>query len=259
METFQCTVCNQPHTKQIFVSHSRHDKPLLENVKQYLCQAQVSPFLYEIPKHLPDDPPSSWEIMSELRNSIAIMVVLGPQVSNRQWTQGWIGFELGAFIAFQAEPTPDPLSGGHKLASTFLIEDISQKDDAAIPYVDLALLLDFSDPDSWEVVQSIGELINPDVRLEKNVLTRANDLRLTKLIDKPVTCPDPECRSRYELIIWKASLALPPIFSIKCVVCRKPMVVTGSEDQSSSPEAWTLTDPPIRHISEVFASKGGEG
>ncbi len=259
MTMFDCTVCDQTHTKQVFVSHSRADTALVHEIERYLCQAQVRPFLYEIPEHLPGDPPASWEIMKELRRSTAIIAVLGPEASRRQWTQVWIGFELGAFTAFQVERdfrTPP----SHNIPHTFLIEDRSQRDDAPIPFVDLALLLDFRNAGSWEAVQSIAELVNDDVPLSATVLARANSIRLFQLIGRPgLVCPDPGCRSKYELLIWTGDCqrddqgfpALPQTFTIKCVVCRKVMLITASEDHPGNPATWTIAAAPVApHISE---------
>ena len=255
--TFQCIQCKGTHSKQVFVSHSRADTQLLDKIKVCLCQAQVAPFFYKIP----EDFPASWEIMKELRQSMALMAVLGPEVSRRYWTQVWIGFEIGAFAAFQEEKElQTPLS--HNIPHTILIEDVSQASDAPIPFVDLALLLDFSDPDSWASVQIVAELINDEMPFNKTVAARANNLRLFRLIDKPaLVCPDTHCKGKYELLIWTGKTErdelsypiLPRSFSVKCVICRNPMLITGSEDHPGNPQDWTVSAAPVvGHISEYL-------
>jgi hypothetical protein len=226
----------------------------MEEIKNSLCHAQVTPFLYAIPENAP----TSWEIMRELRKSMAVMAVLGPEVSRRYWTQVWIGFEIGVFAAFQVDrELIHPLS--HRIPHTFLIEDVRQSSDAPVPFMDLALLLDFSDSTSWGAVQSITELINDNIPLERVDLARANNLRLFHLIDNPdFQCADPECKAKYELLIWEGNCqrdnfgfpVLPDNFSIKCVVCRKPMKITLSRTNPESNPVWTITSSSgVPHIS----------
>ena len=101
-------------------------------------------------------------------------------------------------------------------------------------------------------MQSIAELIKDDTPLDLDVLARSNDLRLLKLIDQPnFCCDDPNCKAQFELLIWAGNCerdrfgfpVLPNKFSIKCVVCRTPMLVTLSEHEPGQTPRWNITAP----------------
>lgn len=254
---FPCAVCGGQHTRQVFVSHSRADVGLLEEIKNSLCAARISPFLYQAPINAP----ASWEIMGELLRSMALMIVLGPEVVHRSWTQVWIGFEIGAFAAFQLKRDMEhpPL---YNIPHTFLVEDVRQSNNAPVPYVDLALLIDFQNPTSWAAVRSVAEMIKDDAPLERESLARANDLRLFKLFDHPdFHCVDPHCMAKYELLIWVGDCnrdsfgfpILPDAFSLRCIVCRKDLDISVSPAAPGVHRIWSITIPHATpHISSFF-------
>jgi hypothetical protein len=254
---FRCSVCGNIHGKQIFVSHSRADVGLLEEIKSAICAANVAPFLYAAP----EDAPASWDIIREIQQSMALMAVLGPEVAHRPWTQVWIGFEIGVFTAFQAASDLNN-HPAYKIPHTFLIEDVRQTNDAPIPFVDLALLLDFSNRNSWTAVRSITELINDDIPSGRELFARANSLRLFHVVDKPdFRCSDPQCLAKYELMIWVNGCErdtwgfpiLPDTFSIKCVVCRKTMNVATARTTPGNPQSWSIGAPDTApHISSFL-------
>lgn len=250
---FQCINCGRTHNEKAFVSHSRADRLLVQKIKQYLCQANVSPVLYEYEPR--GKVASALDILNHVSNSMATIVLLGPEAAKRPWTQTWIGFEIGASMG-----THSNASNSYTIPGILLIEDVSQASDIAVPHVDLVLLLDFFDSSSWTAPEVIAKMINPAVKGNSTLYAEMNSLRLMKLIGGPqFQCPYQDCRACYELYVWagkskrdKLQLPVSPRrLSVKCSVCRRYANVSLS--RGGSPNPWTSRRAlkPQVHISRL--------
>jgi len=220
-------MCGKQHQLQAFISHSRSDRPLVNKVLEYCCLANVHPFLFEMP--FGASASSSNQIMQGLMLSDVYLLLLGPEAAKRGWTQTWMGFECG-FFAAKSFAT----SGGSRtypnIPSMFLVEDISQDSDSAIPFCQVSLMLDFADPRSWPSVKTLLSLVDHNQPLSRDLLEESNALRLQNLAILDFKCPNPECRGNYEIHLWmgrrarrdSSGIAVPPKrCSLKCSVCRQ--------------------------------------
>lgn len=258
-EEYTCRICGKKHPMQAFISHSSLDIRLVSRICHYCCHAGVSPFLYEMPTDVSAQ--ASRQIVKELIKSSAFLALLGPEVSKRPWTQAWMAFEDGVFTTLRDQRS----SAVYTIPAIFLIEDISQSSDAAMPFLEVALLLDFSDIESWPAVKTVLSLLNPAILLNRELLGAINRLRLENLIVLKFQCPCPKCKSNYEILIWigprarrKTGIPNPPRrFSIKCSVCRSLVNVQLKQSQSGPPDWNTVTHQPrsnslpLTHISRL--------
>lgn len=89
---------------QIFLSHTKHDKTLCDQIDMVAPRAGVKLFRSEY-ESIPTPP---WQtILSEIKNSKAVFVLVGKRLADLQreggsaWvhTQNWIAFEIGAATA----------------------------------------------------------------------------------------------------------------------------------------------------------------
>ena len=204
---------------------------------------------------------ASRQIVEELSKSSAYLILLGPEVSKRPWTQAWISYEDGVFTAFANNVHQTP----YKSPTMFLVEDISQCSDAALPFFETALLLDFSDVESWPAAKTVLKLINPTIPLNHGLLVESNSLRLQNLAILRFQCPNTKCNSSYDIHIWmgrrvKRRLGIPNpprSFSMKCSVCRSSVNIRLKKSQSGPP-CWNTVPKlprsnslPLTHIARL--------
>lgn len=257
-----CKYCGRRHLRQAFISHSRSDKPLASRVQDCCCEADIYPVLFEMPREV--SAPASVQIVSELVKSSVYFSLLGPEVSKRAWTQAWMAFEGGVFGMAHGVQS-QPWQKSQRMPTMFLIEDISQSNDAAVPLCDIALLLDFADAKSWLSIRTLLSLLSPTVTLDPVLLAESNRLRLQNLFILDYRCPNPNCRSIYQIHIWMGQRAKrqlgtpdpPRSFSIKCSMCRRSANVRLVESASGPPN-WDTTSRqprpdklPLPHISRL--------
>jgi hypothetical protein len=109
-----------------------------------------------------------------------------------------MAFEDGVFTELREERPKD----SHQIPTMFLVEDISQYNDAPLPFFETALLLDFSDDKSWPAVRTVMKSINPAIPIDSGFLKESNRLRLENLAIFRFTCPKKDCQSTYETLVW---------------------------------------------------------
>jgi len=259
-----CQYCGKQHSTQAFISHSASDKAIAKTAQTYCCQADVFPLLFEMPSNVSAS--ASGQIIAELEKSSVYLAVLGPEVSRRSWTQAWMAFECGFFLKARnvhVQPKQSP----RQLPKMFLIEDISQSNDAAIPFFEVALLLDFADVTSWSSMKTLLRLINPAIRGDQKLWAESNNIRLRNLAILPgFRCPNPKCNHLCEVHIWIGKRVKrlqgitpdpPRTFSIKCPVCRRPANVEIIKSSSVPPDWDTKSRQPrssrlpLPHISRL--------
>lgn len=254
-----CEYCGKPHSIQAFISHSGSDRLLANKIREYCCLAGVHPLLFRMPEGASS--PASVQIIDELEKSSVYLALLGPEVSKRPWTQAWMAFEDGVFTRFRRQPS----SAHNTIPSMFLIEDISQSNDAAMPFFETALLIDFADAESWPAVKTVLSLLNPVIPLNRELLVESNRLRLQNLVQVRFQCPNTKCKSSYEILIWmgpratrRSGIPNPPRrFSIKCSACRLSVNIELRPSESGPPNFSTKTwqprptSLPLMHISRL--------
>lgn len=258
-----CGYCGKKHLIQAFISHSSSDKPLARTIQDYFCQAGIYPFLFKMP--ISKQKQAASIILKELAKSSIYIFLLGPEVSKYTWTQAWMAFEDGVFIGLRKRRTSS-YNRIYKIPSMFLIEDISQSNNAAVPFFDTAILLDFADIKSWSAIKILFGLINPFIPLNSNLLVESNNLRLQNLLNlQQFHCPNKNCNRVYNIHIWmgrraKRRLGIPNPsrrFSVKCSTCRSSVNIELKKSPTGPPNFYTKTwqprhtNLPLMHISRL--------
>ncbi len=89
--------------KQIFVSHSKKDKELVERFKTYLERSKLKPVFMEFEGHSKEDR-ADWKwVRDQIESSNAVLLLLTKNVISAPQTQNWIAFEVG--VAAGCEPS----------------------------------------------------------------------------------------------------------------------------------------------------------
>lgn len=78
---------------QVFISHSRHDCELVNNIKIVIENIGHTAYLYEYEEH-PDDSAPDSTIMSQIRISAFVFVFLTKNIDSREHTKSWVISEV---------------------------------------------------------------------------------------------------------------------------------------------------------------------
>jgi len=82
----------------VFITHSRHDAPILSHIEELIRIVGVSPIFYQ---YEPSHTSTAWEeIREDIKISHALFVVLSNNLSSSAHTQNWVGWEVGVACAF---------------------------------------------------------------------------------------------------------------------------------------------------------------
>jgi len=96
---------------KVFITHSRHDAPVLSHVLALVKEAGVEPLLYQ---YDPSGDSCAWnQIRDAIRDSGALFVVLSSNLSSSAYTQNWVAFEVGVAAALQRPVWVFEELGGH--------------------------------------------------------------------------------------------------------------------------------------------------
>jgi hypothetical protein len=81
----------------VFITHSRHDAPILTHIHQLVQEAGVKPIFYQYDTNLTE---TAWQqILGAIKNSQALFVILSNNLSSSAHTQNWVGVEVGIACA----------------------------------------------------------------------------------------------------------------------------------------------------------------
>ena len=230
--------------KKVFISHSRADKELVEYLQEQLRQANLQPILYAEQAGGQDmGAAASLDIYKKMKTCKALLVLLGPNVAQRSHTQAWVGFEVGTYFALYANernqkrlPGEEGYPQPHRI---WLLEDVRQEYDAAIPFADYVYLFDFSKEAHWAGLEAVAKVASDTMTMEHADLNKLNKLR-RGLLSYPFECPYKSCRARYELHIYTGQMHTdeePKGFIVKCSVCRKDVRLFWNEQEWLTEEA----------------------
>ena len=81
---------------QVFISHSKRDKDIRQYFDTVFASTNVKAVRMEF-EELRTTP--SMEIRNRINQSDALFVLLGPNLTFSQYTENWIGFEVGVATA----------------------------------------------------------------------------------------------------------------------------------------------------------------
>jgi len=84
------------HTADIFISHSRMDRPIVQDFENIFARTNLRAHLLEFEAYRV--PPWA-DICAKVTASAAVFVLLGPGVKGSAYTQNWVAWETGLACA----------------------------------------------------------------------------------------------------------------------------------------------------------------
>ena len=128
----------------VFVTHSRHDAPILEHIRELVQSAGVSPILYQY--NVNGLTPAWSEIRDSIKNSQAVFIVLSNNLSSSSHTQNWVGLEVGIACSF-----------GKRV---YVFEELHRVTSFPIPYLTDYVPYDLQDPQLRTLISSVARGYN---------------------------------------------------------------------------------------------------
>ncbi|WP_449463036.1 hypothetical protein PQ610_02065 [Tardisphaera miroshnichenkoae] len=176
---------------QIFVSHSRRD----EDIRQWFDTIFATAGVRAVRMEFEDaEVKSGRMILQKIRESDALFVLMGPNLTFSQFTENWIGFEVGAAAAL-TKPV-------------WVFERILDSVMFPIPYLTHYVLYD---PRSEEYRVYVTDIVK-----QFNLLLPFRNFGDSTSI----TCPYEDCRSEYDV-----RPPLPAGSSFICPSCRRQIKI----------------------------------
>lgn len=227
----------------VFITHSRHDAPILEHIAQLIKLANVSPIFYEYDSN---SATTAWE---EIRNAIrkcrALFVVLSNNLSSSPHTQNWVGFEVGVACSFNKP--------------VWVFEEIDRSVSFPIPYLTDYLPYNLNDPDLRELISSAARSYNMKPQ-QSSIIglgglgallfgwqgliggaiigAIANTPKLPPYLN--LICYHPDCKTRFRSYVW--------LEQMECPACRRRLrfrtqpLQDGQQAILPSPYAYELVN-----------------
>lgn len=209
---FQCSICKKQHTKQAFISHASKDQILAQHIAAACCQGEARPFLFERERISDNTAPIADTIAAEIINSAIQFILLGPEVSNKPWTQAWIGYEIG--ISRGADRGEGKLISEEYFARKLIvIEDIEQSIQVCVPYLHVLLLFDYNNQKRWQELEDLVRFFADTIPTSATspFYKAGNRLRSKLLITKNIKCSNQNCGSApYEVWVFKEDISKLP-------------------------------------------------
>ncbi len=129
----------------VFVAHSKHDTPILSHMQQLIREAGINPIFYQYDINNVNE--TAWEqILSAIRQSQALFVILSDNLQSSPHTQNWVGMEVGIACA-QKKPV-------------YVFENIRQPVLFPIPYLTDYVLYDLNNPQLRILISSVAQTYN---------------------------------------------------------------------------------------------------
>lgn len=197
---------------KVFITHSKHDAPILRYIRQLVEQAHVSPTFYQ---YDPTRSTTAWEeIKGEIQNSNALFLVLSSNLGASPHTQNWVGLEVGIACSFSKR--------------VWVFEEINQNVLFPIPYLTDYLPYDLSNPELQQLITSAaraynyapqrgsalglgilgGALFGPPGILGGIILgSIANSPQSPPFVD--LMCYHLDCKTRFKMYVWLPEFTCP--------------------------------------------------
>ena len=182
---------------QIFISHSKKDEDIRTYFDSIFAGTKVRAVRMEF-EDLRDRP--SRQIWSEIQKSDALFVLLGPNLSFSNFTENWIGFEVGIATALEK--------------SIWVMERLGDAINFPIPYLTDYLIYD---PNNKTHTKYIKHTINQFTFIP--ILRNFGQ-------GIGITCPYESCKSKYSL--------RTQIDSFLCPTCRQEVTFKKEIDKMLS-------------------------
>lgn len=200
---------------QIFISHSKANKDLLDELAIPFANAGVKRFIAGFEDI---EEPANETIQEKIQRSCAIFVVIGPNAKEREHTKLWIAWEVG--IATQSNK------------DVWVLEDINSPVHMPIPSLSNYLLWDSKDGQQKRELRDLIETefdYGPQDRVRSAVLRPTKDGKRDVPVEGENTlsetprgteCPHGGCGATFNLRFQGVS-------QFNCPVCRRAVTVPG--------------------------------
>ena len=212
---FFCSICENTHDKQVFISHAAKDKQLARKIAEEGCKIGITSYLYELsPESLAKSPPAE-TIERQIIASGVVFVLLSESMSEAYWTQAWIGFEIG--VARGVFRLPETLSIYRN--RIVVLQDINQGIKVSIPQLDVVFLFDFNNQAGWDQYKDMTWVLtlkeNSSMESGLAFFQKGNEFQESTM-KANVKCDNVGCKSEYEAWIaiedaGKLGKALNPV------------------------------------------------
>lgn len=125
---------------KVFITHSRHDAPILEHIAELIKIVGVEPILYRYDYKHTD---TAWqEIRYDIYKSHALFVVLSNNLSASSHTQNWVGWEVGVACAYRKR--------------VWVFEELNRIVSFPIPYLTDYVPYDLSNPQLRQLISAVA-------------------------------------------------------------------------------------------------------
>jgi len=201
---------------KVFITHSRHDAPILKHIVQLVKTVKVKPILYEYNKRHTN---TSWnEIRQDIKNSHALFVVLSNNLSSSPHTQNWVGWEVGVACAFNKR--------------VWVFEEIQRRISFPIPYFTDYVPYDLNDQNLRQLISAVARGYRIQPQITGTIMSGAIGALLFdwtglflgaiigKIANKPkqapyvnLMCYHVECKTRFRSYVW--------LDELECPACRR--------------------------------------
>lgn len=202
--------------QQVFISHSKRDEDLLSELRRVFSSANIKAYEASFEDQVP---PVSETLKTEINDSQALLLLLGPEADGREVTMIWIGWEAG--IALQ-QGIP-----------VWVLEDVNAQVEMPIPSLTHYLLWDSSNPDQQKTFRNIIKAQIGDSNQTSQVIHRPAQgvaqplpelVRNAEIGGTPevssapyeIYCPYDSCGERF--LIWCGLHE-----ALNCPACRQPI------------------------------------
>jgi hypothetical protein len=129
----------------VFITHSRHDEPILSHIDQLVREAEVDPIFYQYDFNNTSET-ACGQILRAITGSKALFVMLSNNLSSSVHTQNWVGMEVGIACA-QGKPV-------------YVLEELYGHIPFPIPYLTDYVPYDLGDPQLRTLISSVARAYN---------------------------------------------------------------------------------------------------
>jgi hypothetical protein len=135
---------------KVFITHSRHDAPILAHIEQLVKEAKIDPIFYGYDFNNTAET-ASQQILNAIKGCKALFIVLSNNLSSSPHTQNWVGMEVGIARALNK-----PVYVFEQLHSSVLFP---------IPYLTDYVPYDLDNPELRTLISSVARAYNMNPQL----------------------------------------------------------------------------------------------
>lgn len=213
----------------VFITHSRHDAPILAHIAELVRIVGVEPIFYQYDS---THTTTAWEeIRNDIQISHALFVVLSNNLAASPHTQNWVGWEVGVACAFNKR--------------AWVFEELNRTVSFPIPYLTDYVPYDLSNPQLRQLISAVAEGYKLEPQFMSTIALGALGGLLFSLpglvvgaiignlAGKPkqapyieLMCYHLDCKIRFRTYVWLEEL--------ECPACRRTLRFRRDELQDGS-------------------------